>query len=425
MRIILAVALATSCCCFLPGGNGENVRFSPECPERQDVGSARDETIGYCENIESPNLPPNWLGATSTVLGYLNVPGADALGYVFNLIFQFGPSFDWNQYACDLGQCVEAMIEVAITDANLNSAKAARQLIANEQGNLLKAFLDDLDDGPDLDSDSVVIKEIEGYIRDIEDGLGDIHALFLAEVNRPELFTDYVLDAVIQADTISKFAVVAAYKCKGVPQDIIDGVQKQYRNSLDQNIVDVISGGSTSLKNVLDNSEFSKWGTRPSDYIRQERPIVCDDDGPSGSAQDCGGGPFECSIYDDYRMELEVSRIHSNTGCCGTYDPSYPPDQGDQCYEAICEDGSECVEDDCEWGGGECCLVEAEFGQCDGFEADALYYASTAYEDMMKDIDEAGEFIQKMRIDIDAVATYPLEDFPGLCDYLDQQKGEK
>lgn len=72
-----------------------------------------------------------------------------------------------------------------------------------------------------------------------------------------------------------------------------------------------------------------------------------------------------------------------------------------------------------------CNFTLISISECGGFEADAQNYASTTYEDMMKDIDEAGEFLRKMWDDIYDVATLPLEDFPGLCDYLDQHKGEK
>ena len=69
---------------------------------------------------------------------------------------------------------------------------------------------------------------------------------------RHEVFTDYVLDALKQGDAISKFAVVAAYKCKGVPQDMIDIVKDRYFGSLQQNYDNIIEG-KDGMKKVLDD----------------------------------------------------------------------------------------------------------------------------------------------------------------------------
>ena len=54
-------------------------------------------------------------------------------------------------------------------------------------------------------------------------------------------------------------------------------------------------------------SEFYYWGTDPILYIRQERPTTCDDTTPD--SEDNCEGYYECSIYDDYRLEKEVRNL--------------------------------------------------------------------------------------------------------------------
>ena len=71
--------------------------------------------------------------------------------------------FDWEQYADDLSQCVEAMIESAITQQNLNDAYQIEIQIAEKEKYLMRAFREDLDDGSNLDG---VIDKIDGYVTD-------------------------------------------------------------------------------------------------------------------------------------------------------------------------------------------------------------------------------------------------------------------
>ena len=73
--------------------------------------------------------------------------------------------FDWDQYAEDLSQCVEAMIETAITEDNLNAAKAIQNLIGEKEGNLLDSL-------NDLDSSGSEITAIDDLISGIEANLG-------------------------------------------------------------------------------------------------------------------------------------------------------------------------------------------------------------------------------------------------------------
>ena len=76
--------------------------------------------------------------------------------------------FDWDQYAEDLSQCVEAMIATAILEDSLAECKTKQETIAVNEGYLLEQF-DKIDDAPDL---NIIIAEIASIIDVITDKMG-------------------------------------------------------------------------------------------------------------------------------------------------------------------------------------------------------------------------------------------------------------
>jgi len=404
MRIFLVVALATSCCFFLPGGNGE-----------------KKADIGKCENIEVPEMPdtpPQWVGAMNHVIGIIGGPASTILGEVFFLLETFSiggqDPFDWDQYAEDLSQCVEAMIATAILEDSLAECKTKQETIAVNEGYLLEQF-DKIDDAPDL---NIIIAEIASIIDVITDKMDELWEIF-RQGNRPhELYTDFVLDAVTQGAAMSRFAVIAAYKCKGVPQNTITGYANQYADDLQNFYDDVLIESPYGLKYVLENSEFNTWGTNPEEYVYQDNMECEQDTGENGPCS----GDYKCIIKDRYRDDHQVGEVDSAGtqygGCCGRYEADVDEDNQDKCYYigGFCEDGSE-FEDIPD--GSQCCLIDEKFRRCYDIEKEGWNYANNCYVYMLDDITFlAGDFVLKMKDDIMAVAEGELEDFDGLCDYF-------
>jgi len=404
VTLIIAIAFAMSFSSLLPGGSGNRLKD-------------KDNTIGECENLGSNStVTVNWRGAFGAVLSAFE--STVLLGAVFNLMAQFSKSTNWNEYADDLQSCVQAMIEEAIIEDNLEQAKNAQITIAEQQGLLLdEKFAIVLEEGPNLTPTSQVIKDIESIIKEIENRMGDIRILFNSASAKHEKFAEFLLDALVAGDTLARFGVIAAYKCGGVPDAMIRELGESYMSALDDNLKYVCDPEyENSMQYILDKSDFGKWGSGSSDLIVDERNSPCECCiGPIIGA--CVGA-YECQVYDRYRAGLEIGSVYDKYGCCG----NVGQDETNSCEsgaDSICEGSGK--PDNCKN-----CRIEGKFKQCGQWFEDTQAYARTTYDDLLRDISDACTLVGNFRGYINTVINMPAP-APGdeLCEYFNELKKEK
>ena len=203
-----------------------------------------------------------------------------------------------------LGNCVQAMIQEAIEENELNEAASYLNQIAVYEDNLLSNF-SDLSPEPS----SILIDAITLAVDEIESLTNSIRFKFEGpDGYRHEKFTEALLDGLASEGTV-RVAVIAALKCRGGDQATGEEYSSQYKFKI-QNRLDMEFNeeDAFSIMYQLRNSEFyTTWPDTMS--------IVGSDSCHSGHQGTCDGSSY-CDITDGYRYDLVVARGSGSCNAC-------------------------------------------------------------------------------------------------------------
>ena len=264
-----------------------------------------EETIGYCENLGSSSTTTvNWQGVLGVIIPAVPAPGAGIIGGLFSVLAQISQGVDYSEYMAEFNKCVEAKINEAIADHDLDECVIILDLMKDHLKELLELY-----DQLSPESSDILFGDIDEELQLIRGAVEDLYVKFIIN-SKHEKFNDLILEG-LAIEAAGYLTSVAAMKCRGIDQETVEGYADSYTNKIQNRLDKEFNGADEgSIEYQLRNSEFcTSWP----DTIHY-------DDHNDDCRYDVWNGCYAynyCYIKDGYRLDLQIDdlRFDDGDGC--------------------------------------------------------------------------------------------------------------